>query len=226
MTVGFSAVVFTPLIILALYVNKIMVHFSSAYSQLLTALNGPEPEPPLQPTAVGSDNNPNPNHDSDLENTDNDDHRTNRAAAKSVDWYQPPLDEGSMEFASDRATFTNTTAAAVVYDPLLGRYWFHTKIPLVRELWRVKPRRKEKARRPRASFDRASLSAGSSDQAGSLTESFSRTSWRGSGGSVGGRGVGGVDVGAGKGGRGGRLEWLRMRRRARGGGEEVVFEEV
>lgn len=114
-----------------------------------------------------------------------------------------------MKLASDEDTTSTSTntAVAAAYTLLLGRYWFHTKNPLVREMWRLRPQRKAKRPRP---FDQASSSTGSLVQANSM-DSFSRTSWRGSDGSGGSRGVENLTAGARTGGRGGRLEWLRLR---------------
>ncbi|KAK4096981.1 hypothetical protein N658DRAFT_500971 [Parathielavia hyrcaniae] len=144
---GFSAVIFIPLIVLALYVNKLIANIKQTYKQLLKALKDPDTalNPPLPKDTA--------DHDSDEERTfvdrrtfantasDRYGFRTNRAASQNIG-----EDIVTSKVSSKSSSDDDSDLQKRSYAPLFGRYYFHTAIPLLRGLWKYRRYRLHSAR--------------------------------------------------------------------------------
>ncbi|KAK5658125.1 hypothetical protein OQA88_2681 [Cercophora sp. LCS_1] len=108
-----SAAISIPLVIIALYVNKLRARARVLWKQLLRALS--DPETLLNP-ALAEDTDK--DHDSDDERTFAD-HQTRNAKART---------EAS---GPDRAS------EVPVYAPMFGKWHFHSRIPWFRRLWLI-----------------------------------------------------------------------------------------
>ncbi|KAK4149190.1 hypothetical protein C8A00DRAFT_38221 [Chaetomidium leptoderma] len=137
---GFSAVIFIPLIFLALYVNKLIANVKQIYKQLLKALR--DPETLLNPLAVEEKGD----HDSDEEQTFVD--RRTFANAQSKGYGLAGSNHSGSDDDDESANSSDDGAKRTGrYAPMFGRYHFHRKIALLRNLWRYRRYRRRNARR-------------------------------------------------------------------------------
>ena len=134
-TVGLSAVIFIPLIFLALYVNKLIARAKATYKQMLKALR--DPDTLLDPVPLEDSDD----HDSDDERTFVD-RRTNLAKS---DRYG--LDGTNNSSSDENGPAGSSDDENLTFAPLFGRYHFHRHIPLLRNLWRYRKYRRPNARR-------------------------------------------------------------------------------
>lgn len=147
-TVGFSAVIFIPLIMLALYVNKLIANIKQIYKQLLKALK--DPETVLNPALAEE----HLNHDSDQEKTFID-HRTLANAPSGYAFGTRRTNKTNRADSadnSDNSSHNNSSddsngGKSGRYAPLFGRYYFHRAIPVLRNLWRYRRYRQPDVRR-------------------------------------------------------------------------------
>ncbi len=111
--------------------NKLITNIKNIYKQILKAIK--DPEIALNPDSTREDN---ANHDSDEEGTfiDRPSHGKNLPSHRSGD-----ANKSHQDGASDDGL--------IRYAPLPGLYYFHTKIPYLRRLWRYRWYRRRNARR-------------------------------------------------------------------------------
>lgn len=138
--VGISAALSIPLILLALYVNKVIVKLKIAYRQLL---NSWDQVPDEDLTAVVSDPE---DHDSDDELTAVGLGGVSNASRSTKN----SLSAGMSRITSGAAGAGDRPGAGS-YARLMGIFTFHQKIPLVRDLWKYKRYRRTGSRRSRNS---------------------------------------------------------------------------
>lgn len=138
--VGFSAVIFIPLIFLALYVNKLITNVKQLYKQAIKTI--------LEPESLLESQEPDytDNHDSDDEKTYVD-KRTFHARSETNSYGAPsnkPVgsdDENTSSCESDDEDGTGK------YAPMFGHYHFHRRIPVLRNLWKYRHYRQPHSRR-------------------------------------------------------------------------------
>ncbi|KAG7294401.1 hypothetical protein NEMBOFW57_004472 [Staphylotrichum longicolle] len=141
---GFSALIFIPLIVLALYVNKLITNIKEIYKQLLKALKEPEALLSTLEGERGAD------HDSDDEGTI---HREAfekaqlQAQSHHVNIMGANYHYGGAKADNHDGSSDDEGSKPGRYAPLFGRYRFHVAIPLVRYLWRYRQYLHRNARR-------------------------------------------------------------------------------
>jgi hypothetical protein len=117
-------------------VNKLIANIKQIYKQILNALK--DPETLLNPAADDPDG-----HDSDEEKTYIE-HRT--IAPVQSDRYGPAGTNNSGS-SDDNILAGSDDEERAMYERMFGRYYFHAKIPVLRNLWRYRRYRQRNARR-------------------------------------------------------------------------------
>lgn len=132
--------IFIPLIFLALYVNKLINNVKKMYKQLLTALR--EPDALLNHSVVGNADN----HDSDDEKTYIERYTIHTHARTNHHGMSAAQTRAAGFNGDNEVSSSDDEGGSGRYAPMFGRYHFHRKIPLLRNLWEYRQYRERNSR--------------------------------------------------------------------------------
>ncbi|KAL2266669.1 hypothetical protein VTJ83DRAFT_6021 [Remersonia thermophila] len=152
---GISAAIFIPLIVLALYVNKLIARVKYFYLQALSAISNPDTALNPLPDKAETD------HDSDLENTfvgapsvthcssrygsnKRSDRTTHAKSGPPTSYRRHRHHHSSSDSESDGSIESGSTRR---YAMLFGYFVFHTNLPWIRNLWLYRQYRVSDARK-------------------------------------------------------------------------------